>query len=242
MSTEIATLASVQPSPEYILQDAPESVDVDTEMTCVLTATDSPCGIDTFSESVDNANMNDQTSPLDAGKNCNHSQRARASIRANLPRRSTNGFSPAPNAAASPIWRVDDGNGHGTSSPDSKIALSLIKPGPAWPTQAQLSVAYTYGIRRADGKYTMLIPADELADVDFDKVAINQGPEGMIILPPLGQVRPEKRTGEKSTFSSAIVACLPIETGGIHPATRALFDPSDKTQVHYSPPLAPFQH
>lgn len=75
------------------------------------------------------------------------------------------------------------------------VPLSLVKPGPVWPAENQLKVAYTYGIRRPDGSYTRLIPADELENFGSARIPVQQGSEGMIVLPPLGQLHPELRMG-----------------------------------------------
>lgn len=76
------------------------------------------------------------------------------------------------------------------------VPLSTVKPGTLWPSDAQMTVAYTYGIRRADGVYTMLAPVDELDRFDFRKIPTTQGAEGMIVLPPLTVERPEDRGGK----------------------------------------------
>jgi len=78
---------------------------------------------------------------------------------------------------------------------EDSVPLSRVLPGPVWPSVNQLKVAYTYGIRRGDGTYTRLIRADELDSHDFERVPVSQGPEGMIILPPPQQPRPEQRDG-----------------------------------------------
>ena len=64
--------------------------------------------------------------------------------------------------------------------------IGIVVPGPVWPSPEQLKVAYGYGIRRDDGSYTRLYRADELGGLDVTKIAITQGPEGLITLPPLG--------------------------------------------------------
>jgi hypothetical protein len=63
--------------------------------------------------------------------------------------------------------------------------IGTVVPGPVWPSPEQLKVAYGYGIRRDDGSYTRLYRADELGGLDVTKIAITQGPEGLITLPPL---------------------------------------------------------
>jgi hypothetical protein len=78
------------------------------------------------------------------------------------------------------------------------IPVSQISPGPVWPTQNQLGVAYGYAIRRPDGTYTQLIPADELHRIDVRKIPATQGPEGLIILPVPVLPRPEERLREQN--------------------------------------------
>lgn len=56
-----------------------------------------------------------------------------------------------------------------------------------------MMVAHTYGIRRENGTYTRLIPADEIADPINHGVHATQGPEGMIVLPQLQLPPVEKR-------------------------------------------------
>lgn len=84
---------------------------------------------------------------------------------------------------------------------EDAVPLSRVAPDPVWPSANQLKVAYTYGIRREDGTYTRLIRADELDSYDFERVPVSQGPEGMIILPPLQQTRPEQRDGSELMVS-----------------------------------------
>jgi hypothetical protein len=95
-------------------------------------------------------------------------------------------------------------NGHSSMAGEDAVPLSRVVPGPVWPSANQLKVAHTYGIRRADGTYTQLIRADELDSYDFERVPISQGPEGMIILPPPEQPRPEQRTGPEPIISSDV--------------------------------------
>lgn len=75
------------------------------------------------------------------------------------------------------------------------VPLSSVAPGPVWPTENQLKVSYGYAIRRRDGSYVQLIPADELHAVHFASLPVNQGPEGLIILPEPVVPRPEARQG-----------------------------------------------
>ena len=97
-------------------------------------------------------------------------------------------------------------NGHGRSimAGEEAVPLSRAMPGPVWPSANQLKVAYTYGIRREDGTYTRLIRADELDSEDFERVPVSQGPEGMIVLPPLQQLRPEQQEGPEIMVSNDV--------------------------------------
>ena len=87
---------------------------------------------------------------------------------------------------------------------EEAVPLSRVMPGPVWPTTNQLKVAYMYGIQREDGTYTRLIRADELDSYDFERVSVSQGPEGMIVLPPLQQPRPEQREGPEIMVSNEV--------------------------------------
>lgn len=87
---------------------------------------------------------------------------------------------------------------------EDAVPLSLVSPGPVWPSTNQLKVAYTYGIQRDDGTYTQLIRADELDSYDFERVPISQAPEGMIVLPAPEQPRPERREGPELMVSKEV--------------------------------------
>ena len=84
-------------------------------------------------------------------------------------------------------------NGPGTEIPGGEVPLSSIKPGLVYPTEAQWKVARTYGVRRENGTYVPLIPADELSDADQTNLFWESGPENMIILPPLRLPRADNR-------------------------------------------------
>lgn len=76
---------------------------------------------------------------------------------------------------------------------ENSVPLSTICPGTVWPTDAQLSASYGYGIRREDGSITRLYAADELPPQH--SVPPRQGPEGLIIVPNPRQVSPNRRMG-----------------------------------------------
>lgn len=58
-----------------------------------------------------------------------------------------------------------------------------LHPGPDNPLAEQINSVYAYGIRSADGSYTRLIPADELAALS--SMPRPQAPEALIITPEL---------------------------------------------------------
>ena len=74
---------------------------------------------------------------------------------------------------------------------EASVPLSAVAPGPVYPTETQLGLAYGYGIRREDGTITRLLRADQLEELD--SVPKSQGPEGLIILPPTRQLSPRCR-------------------------------------------------
>lgn len=238
---------SSEASPEPI-EDASKSMDV--EMTAQLTSMD---GISTESLS-----QSEEMNPFQSHKE----QVDRISgSRSSMP-------PPVPNSYNTGSWRrehaasigagsdrhepvpLENINNRGRSqsimSVDGAVPLSSVKPGPVWPTENQLKVAYTYGIRRDDGSYTRLIPADELNEIGSERIQISQGPEGLIILPPPQQVRPEKRMGPEEMVPSSvghefqdtcnsqtnfqIVNSLPLNQPR-RPRGSNVPDPNDETQV-----------
>ncbi len=112
------------------------------------------------------------------------------------------------------------------------IPLSLVSPGPVWPTENQLSVAFAYGIRRNDGTYTRLVRADEIQDYLARGMPPNQGPEGLIILPQPHQIEPARRQGNEMIshevyilFTGHLNFCLHI-TDHSNPPDQQLSTPS----------------
>lgn len=82
---------------------------------------------------------------------------------------------------------------------ESSVPLSTVVPGTVWPTEAQLSTAYAYGIRRDDGRITRLIPADERFTGQVNpNMPMYQGAEGLILLPPLRVSSPSRRYGPET--------------------------------------------
>jgi hypothetical protein len=128
------------------------------------------------------------------------------------------------NAAVANTWRHSTGSGdinmdgqphllHKRSlsnvAGDEIVLSSSVIPGPVWPSTAQLKAGYAYAIRRDDGTFTQLIRADELGSIDISKVPSSQGPEGLIVLPPLKLGRPEQRDGEEHIALAVSGWCAP---------------------------------
>jgi hypothetical protein len=78
---------------------------------------------------------------------------------------------------------------------EASIPLGTVVPGWAYPSNEQLDTAYGYAFRRPDGYYTRLIPADTLMDVDVQNIQRRQGPEGLIVVPQPRQLEPSIRQG-----------------------------------------------
>ncbi|APA12225.1 hypothetical protein SS1G_10780 [Sclerotinia sclerotiorum 1980 UF-70] len=92
------------------------------------------------------------------------------------------------------------------ASPEGFTPLTVVRPGPVYPLPEQINSAFAYGIRRADGSYTRLLPADELPAING--IPRRQGPEGLIIVPELqhGSPKPEHAT---PMIPNKVVAKLP---------------------------------
>lgn len=89
------------------------------------------------------------------------------------------------------------------------MPLDLVNPGPAWPNDHQMSVAYSYGVRNEDGSYTRLIRADDLERFIGYPVAPRQSSEGLIILPPTRVPSPNSRQGNKQQIVPRTVSLQP---------------------------------
>lgn len=91
-------------------------------------------------------------------------------------------------------WRRPSVSDPAHLGPEGFTPLTMVRPGPVYPLPEQLSSAFAYGIRRADGSYTRLLPADELPALNG--IPRHQGPEGLIIVPELqhGSPKPEFAT------------------------------------------------
>ncbi len=89
---------------------------------------------------------------------------------------------------------------------DHTVHVSTISPGPVYPHQNQLAVAYGYAVRREDGTYTRLVRADEI--VGLTRVPPTQEScEGLIVLPPPELPHPDRRTGSQLYATAAVSGC-----------------------------------
>lgn len=61
------------------------------------------------------------------------------------------------------------------------IPVDQVRPGPVFPTAGQVAAGFCYGIHRGNGKFTMLIPADDLPS--GCGIPPYSAAEGMLILP-----------------------------------------------------------
>lgn len=76
------------------------------------------------------------------------------------------------------------------------IPLSCVRPGSVRPSEAQLDLAFAYGIRRHDGSVTRLIRADQINTPFMNpRLPRWQSEEGLIILPEPRQLSPDRRGG-----------------------------------------------
>ena len=201
MAAEMAAEASTRSSSPECLTTLADPENPDTEIIGGLTSSEDLSDISQAPETDDMNFSNNGKEHADGngygngngnGGNGQHNMAPRyGNQRPNGPGFNTPGF-----------WRNgnSDARAHGNNNgpaPTDAVPLSSVRPGPAWPTESQLSVAHTYGIRRENGNLTPLVPADEMQRLDFSRLSINERPEGMIILPPTRQPRPENRRGNE---------------------------------------------
>ncbi|KAJ8059692.1 hypothetical protein OCU04_011340 [Sclerotinia nivalis] len=104
------------------------------------------------------------------------------------------------------VWRRQSFCDPAYAGPEGFTPLTMVRPGPVYPLPEQINSAFAYGIRRADGSYTRLLPADELPALNG--IPRHQGPEGLIIVPELqhGSPKPERAT---PMIPNKVVAKLP---------------------------------
>ncbi|KAE8445336.1 hypothetical protein EG329_013574 [Mollisiaceae sp. DMI_Dod_QoI] len=119
---------------------------------------------------------------------------------------------------------------------ENSVPLSTISPGSVWPSEAQLSASYGYGIRREDGSITRLYPADELPGAH--NLPPRQGPEGLIVVPPPRQVSPNRRMGAEVMIPSEVVQQLSTN----RPYRPEYNYPYDATQMHIDSIVAHSTH
>jgi len=189
MSAEVATLALPTPTPQSTsLEECSTSRNLDVEMSSELISMDSPehTTCEPLTEHQENmipffSSPNPRQQPL-PGPNYGPTTPTNPSV---LP-----AASPWQNAGVPQgLSREDKYTVNTTASPErgSDVPLSTIQPGPVFPSDNQMLVARTYGIRNEDGTYTRLIRVDEIDDIDRASLSLRSEPENMIVLPPLLQ-------------------------------------------------------
>lgn len=87
---------------------------------------------------------------------------------------------------------------------ENDVPLHLVSPGPAWPTEHQLSIGHAYAIRNEDGSYTRLIRADDLDRFVGFAIPPRQTSEGLIILPPTRCPSPNSRRGKEQLVPRSV--------------------------------------
>ncbi|KAH8592698.1 hypothetical protein B0O99DRAFT_743329 [Bisporella sp. PMI_857] len=207
MSAEVATLAFPG---NFSTGDASVSENHDVEMISELTA-------DIIKSDSASSNIGNMSSPNNLVQPArDREDRVRANNEARPP--STLGSPPQTTtwrAAATRLGARAAANSNGSvqskSTTATHVPFSSVKPGPVWPTENQLKVATTYGIRLEDGSYVPLLRADELGKIDFVKVQCTTGPENMIVLPPLQLPRgvAGQPDGKEEMVAAAFINTLP---------------------------------
>ncbi|EHK96141.1 hypothetical protein M7I_8155 [Glarea lozoyensis 74030] len=96
---------------------------------------------------------------------------------------------------------------------DRTLRQSQIVPGIARISYPQRYAAYGYALHRGGGRYTRLIPADQLPPGIMGSVQTWQSPEGLIILPHTFQPNPEQRraSGRDDELSENLVNAVYYE-------------------------------
>lgn len=175
MSTQVKACSNITPSnsPESRHESCDAINAFDTEMTSPLTSVD-----------------NDSTRSLTPDKmDPFHSAREREErIRRSFPIQGQNLNQNVPNTNGV-HWRRPSFVDASYNGPDGFTPLTMVRPGPVYPLAEQINSAYAYGIRRGDGSYTRLLPADELPALNG--IPRHQGPEGLIIVPELQHSSPK---------------------------------------------------
>jgi hypothetical protein len=78
------------------------------------------------------------------------------------------------------------------------VPIGSVRPGPVWPNDAQLDVAYAYCVRNNDGSVTRLIRADDLQRFQGYEPTRQANDHGMIVLPCPRSHSPNSRNGPES--------------------------------------------
>ncbi|ESZ95771.1 hypothetical protein SBOR_3840 [Sclerotinia borealis F-4128] len=127
-------------------------------------------------------------------------------------------------------WRRQSFCDPAYAGPEGYTPLTMVRPGPVYPLQEQISSAYAYGIRRADGSFTRLLPADELPALNG--IPRHQGPEGIIIVPELQHSSPKPEFATPM-IPNKIVAKLPPLSPPIFGINQqgSFRRPGDQTQL-----------
>ncbi|RKF81413.1 putative c-x8-c-x5-c-x3-h type zinc finger protein [Golovinomyces cichoracearum] len=94
------------------------------------------------------------------------------------------------------------------------IPLSSIRPGAISPSEAQLDLAFAYGIRRSDGRVTRLVRADFLNTPYMNpQIPPWQPEEGLIVLPEPRQLSPDRRKGYDPLITQQLQIDTIVNTG-----------------------------
>ncbi|RDW61015.1 hypothetical protein BP6252_12398 [Coleophoma cylindrospora] len=89
------------------------------------------------------------------------------------------------------------------------VPADKVRPGPVFPTAGQVAAGFCYGIHRGNGRFTKLIPADELPS--GSGIPPYSPAEGMMILPkPQGPTPASYHPNEVPLIPRTLVMNLPI--------------------------------
>jgi hypothetical protein len=84
------------------------------------------------------------------------------------------------------------------------VPIGSVRPGPVWPNDAQLDVAYAYCVRNNDGSVTRLIRADDLQRFQGYEPTRQANDYGMIVLPCPRSHSPNSRNGLESLVPRSV--------------------------------------
>ncbi|KAK0108365.1 hypothetical protein ONS95_003177 [Cadophora gregata] len=108
---------------------------------------------------------------------------------------------------------------------DNSVPLSTVCPGPVSAMPEQVQTAYGYGMRRPDGSYTRLLPADEFPVTGVPR---RQGPEGLIIVPATMQQAPGPNAPDRMVPIEVVQKLPPLTL--VRPELSMQPPPYDSTQ------------